>query len=40
MRWKYPIVKDKGRPRKFVQETIEKDLDLNDLSINMVYDKI
>ena len=34
-----PIGRGRGRPRKIIYETIEKDLDFNSLSIDMVYDK-
>ena len=35
-----PIAKCRGRPRKTIRETIKKDLDVNGLNINMIYDRI
>ena len=34
-----PIVRDRGRPRKTIGETIKSDLDVNGLNINIVYDR-
>ena len=34
-----PIARGRGRPRKTISETIEKSLDFNGLSIDMVYDR-
>ena len=34
-----PITRGRGRPRKTIGETIERDLDINGLNINMVYDR-
>jgi len=32
------ITRGIGRPRKFIRETIKKDLEINELDRNMVYD--
>lgn len=32
------ITRGKGRPRKTIRETIRKDLEINELDQNMVYD--
>ncbi|KAF1877465.1 hypothetical protein Lal_00040181 [Lupinus albus] len=34
-----PIRRGRRRPRKTVGETIRKDLEINFLSMNMIYDK-
>ena len=34
-----PIGRAKQRPRKTIDETIQQDLDLYGLSVDMVYDK-
>ncbi len=34
-----PIARDRGIPRKTIGETIKKDLDVNGLSIDMIYDR-
>ena len=33
------ITKGRGRPRKTIRETIAKDLEINDLDRNMVFDR-
>jgi len=33
------ITRGRGRPRKTIRETIRKDLEINELYPNMVYDK-
>jgi hypothetical protein len=33
------ITRGRGRPRKTIRETIRKDLEINDLDQNMVYDR-
>jgi len=33
------ITRGKGRPRKTIRETIRKDLQINELDRNMVYDR-
>jgi len=33
------ITRDRGRPRKIIRETIKKDLVINELDPNMVYDR-
>jgi len=30
----------RGRPRKPIRETIQKDLEINELNRNMVYDRV
>ena len=35
-----PIATGRGKSRKTIFETIEKDFDFNGLSIEMTYDKI
>ena len=35
-----PIMRGKGKPRKAIGEAIKKELDLNGLSIDMVYNRI
>ena len=34
-----PIIRGRGRPRKIINKTIKRDLDVNSLNINMIYDK-
>jgi predicted transcriptional regulator len=34
-----PITRGKGRTRKTIRKTIRKDLGINELDPNMVYDK-
>jgi hypothetical protein len=33
------VKKGRGRPRKTIRETIRKDLEVNELDSNMVYDR-
>jgi len=33
------ITRGRGRPRKTIRETIKKDLDVNELERNMVFDR-
>ena len=33
------ITRGRGRPRKTIRETIKKDLEINELERNMIYDK-
>ena len=33
------IVRGRGRPRKTIGETIKRDLNFNDLNVNMIYDR-
>jgi len=33
------IIRDRGRPRKIITETIRKDLEFNELDPTMVYDR-
>ena len=33
-----PITRGRGRPRKTRRETIKKDLEINELDPNMIYD--
>jgi len=33
------ITRGRGRPRKTFRETIRKDLEINELDINMAYDR-
>jgi len=33
------ISRDKGRPRKTIRETIEKNLEINQLDREMIYDR-
>jgi len=33
------ITRGRGRPRKTIRESIKKDLEINDLERNMVYDR-
>jgi len=33
------ITRGRGRPRKTIRETIRKDLEINELDQNMVYDR-
>ena len=35
-----PITRDREKSRKIIGETIKRDLDFNDLNVNIVYDKI
>ena len=35
-----PIVRDRGRPRKTIGETIKRYLDFNSLNINMIHDRV
>ena len=35
-----PIARGKEKPRKIIYETIKRDLDINGLNINMIYDRI
>ena len=35
-----PIIRGRRRPRKTMDKTVKKDLYLNGLSINMIYDRI
>ena len=35
-----PITRGKGRHRKIICGTIKKDLDVNDLNVNIIYNKI
>lgn len=34
-----PIARGRGRPRKTIDETIKKDLYVNGLSIDMIYNR-
>ena len=34
-----PIVRDRKRPRKIIDETIKKDLDFDDLIVDMTYNR-
>lgn len=34
-----PIVRDRGRTRKTLSQTIQRDLNLNCLSLDMIHDK-
>jgi len=34
-----PITRGRGRPRNTIRETIKKDLEINYLDQNMVYDR-
>ena len=33
------IARGRGRPRKTIGETIKRDLNVNDLNVNMIYDR-
>jgi len=33
------IIRGRGKPRKTIGETIKKDLEINELDRNMVYDR-
>ena len=33
------IVRGRGRPRKIIGENIKRDLDVNNLNVNMIYDR-
>ena len=33
------VTRGRGRPRKTIGETVKRDLNVNDLSINMIYDR-
>jgi len=33
------IIRGQGRPRKTLRETLKKDLEINELDRNMVYDR-
>ena len=33
------VKRDRGRPRKTIRETIRKDLEVNELDPNLVYDR-
>ena len=35
-----PITRGRGRPRKTIGETIKRDLNVNSLNINMIYDTV
>ena len=35
-----PIARGRGSSRKIICETIKRDLDVNALNINMIYDQI
>ena len=35
-----PTARNRWRPRKTIRKTIKRDLDVNDLNINMIYDRI
>ena len=35
-----PIPRGRGRPRKTISETIKKDLNVNGLNVNMIFDRI
>jgi hypothetical protein len=37
--WRRVRSRGRGRPRKTIRETIKKDLELNELDTNMVYDR-
>ena len=34
-----PIVRSRGRPRKIINKIIKRDLHVNDLNINIIYDR-
>ena len=36
---KGPSKESRGRPRKTIGETIKRDLNVNDLNVNMIYDR-
>jgi hypothetical protein len=33
------VKRDRGRPKKTIRETIRKDLEVNELNPNMIFDK-
>jgi len=33
------VIRGRGRPRKTIRETIRKDLEVNELDPNMIYDR-
>ena len=33
-----PIVRDRGRSRKIIRETIKRDIDFNSSNVKMIYD--
>ena len=35
-----PIIRDRGRPTNTIGETIKRDLDFNNLNVDMVYNTI
>ena len=34
-----PVIRGRKRPRKTIGETIKRDLDVNNLNVNMIYDR-
>ena len=34
-----PIIRGRKRPRKTIGETLKRDLDVNNLNVNMIYDR-